>query len=96
MSDMTPFPFDADGKPINWSEESTQSCHHLYDLVNLAAGQHEYDQIMQEFKHSGLHVVRIQRLQNESSLEKFKSEMIHVKRRTSGRSTFLFCKLLRC
>ena len=83
-----PCEFDSDGLPLNWSRDEVMS-HSMFRLIHLNKGDPECDQIYQDMEKSGLEVVKVERLQNLDSLEKFQSEVKHLaKRRTPGKKNY--------
>lgn len=79
-----PCDIDRDGLPVNWNRDEPMS-HSMFRLIPLSRGGPECDQIYCDMEEVGLDVVKVERLQNLDSLEKFQSEIGHMsKRRDPG------------
>lgn len=79
-----PCDIDRDGLPVNWNRDEPMS-HSMFRLIPLSRGGPECDQIYCDMEEVGLDVVKVERLQNLDSLEKFQSEIRHMsKRRDPG------------
>lgn len=75
-----PCDIDRDGLPVNWNRDEPMS-HSMFRLILLSRGDPECDRIYWDMEKVGLHVVKVERLQNLDSLEKFKSETRHMSKR---------------
>uniref|UniRef100_K1R3F2 Poly [ADP-ribose] polymerase n=1 Tax=Magallana gigas TaxID=29159 RepID=K1R3F2_MAGGI len=75
-----PCDIDRDGLPVNWNRDEPMS-HSMFRLILLSRGDPECDRIYCDMEKVGLHVVKVERLQNLDSLEKFKSETRHMSKR---------------
>lgn len=75
-----PCDIDRDGLPVNWNRDEPMS-HSMFRLIPLSRGDPGCDLIYCDMEEVGLDVVKVERLQNLDSLEKFKSEIRHMSKR---------------
>lgn len=87
-----PCDIDRDGLPINWNRDEPMS-HSMFRLIPLSRGESECDQINHDMEEVGLDVVKVERLQNLDSLEKFQSEIRHMSKRKDPGEDLNICYL---
>ncbi|XP_033113080.1 uncharacterized protein LOC117113747 [Anneissia japonica] len=74
---LDPFPVGKTGLPINWTESALA----FHKVVELHAGNLEFNQIYSTIDDAGITVENIERIENKSLLDKFLLEIDHMKKR---------------
>ncbi|XP_033113073.1 uncharacterized protein LOC117113740 [Anneissia japonica] len=74
---LDPFPVGKTGLPVNWTDSALA----FHKVVELHAGNPEFNQIYSTIGDAGITVENIERIENKSLLDKFLLEIDHMKKR---------------